>query len=440
MTIINVSNSAQFQAALGRAVGGDTIVLAGGNYGSGWISNKDFSANVTIKSASLNNRAHFDNLQVTGSSNLRFEGLDIGHSASSRDSASTIYARVGASDNIKMVGITFHGSADHNPRNDGMGLVVSGADNFQLIGSSFRDLNRGASIEKVTDVTVASNSFQDIRSDGLNFGAVTGAVIDKNSFTNFHPQAGDHADAIQFWLVNQSQGSSNIKITNNVIMQGTGGGMQGIFLSDQRAFEYKDVLIQNNLVYVNDAYHGIFVNGGRNVQVIGNTLLSKSTDHKMLWIDLNSGTNFTVKDNLADTILVQPEATGVTMSHNASLAQMAGIRALIPNLNAPKSAHDLIIADYGYHVPGTGQPGPAPVATVLGQSIGSMVDSGSANATSAQVTKTAIASPTSVLPAMEEVFLVAAHHGLAPATATAAHFAPSLPLYQVHMDHFVALP
>jgi hypothetical protein len=438
MTTINVSNSAQLQTALNRAVGGDTIVLAGGNYGSAWVTNKDFSSDVTIKSASLSSRAHFDYLQVSGSSNIRFEGLDVGHTLRAGESANTVYSRVTQSDDIKMVGMSFHGSLDNNPSNDGMGLVVSGADNFQLTGSSFRDLSRGASIEKVTDVTVASNSFEMIRNDGLDFGAVTGAVIDKNSFTNFRPQAGDHADAIQFWLVNQPHGSSNIAITNNTIMQGAGSGLQGIFISDQKTFDYRNVLIQNNLVYVNDAYHGIFVNGAHNVQVIGNTLLSKSTDHKMTWIDLNSGSNFTVKDNLADTILVQPGATGVTMSHNADLVHMASLRALMPYLNAPRSILDLIIHDYGYQVPGNGTPGIGPVASALGDGIGNLL--GSHDATSAETGKTAIADPKPVLPSISEVFPVAAPHADMTAGGGYSHFSTSQPIYLAHLNHFVALP
>jgi hypothetical protein len=437
MTTINVSNSAQLQSALNHAAGGDTIVLAGGNYGAVNFSNRNYSSGVTIKSASLSSQAHFDYLGILRSSNLTFDGIDVGHARRPGENYSTHYARVTDSDNIKMIGMAFHGSLDNNPSNDGIGMNVTNSDHFQLIGSTFRDLYRGVYFQQDADVTVVSNSFQMIRSDGLDFGAVTGAVIDKNSFTNFHPAAGDHADAIQFWLTGQPHGSSDIKITNNTIMQGSGAGLQGIFISDPTRFDYKNVLIQNNLVYGNDQYHGIFLNGVHGAQVIGNTLLSQSNDHKMMWIDLNSGSNFVVKDNLADTILVQHGVTGVTMSHNASLAQMASIRSLIPNLNAPKSVHDLIVHDYGYHVPGSTVPGAGPVATALGGGIGSTIDGH--GATGAQVTKTATAELTPVLPTVSEVFPTAVH-AEPMASIGHGHWLSAQPLFRVHIDHFAALP
>jgi hypothetical protein len=434
MTIINVSNSAQLQSALDRAAGGDTIVLAGGNYGTTNIANKHFSTGVTIKSASLSNRAHFDYLGISRSSNLNFEGLDVGHARRHGENESTHYSRVTDSDHIRMVGMSFHGSLDNNPANDGIGLNVTNSDHFQLMGSTFRDLYRGAFFQRDEDLTVASNSFQSIRTDGVNFGTVNGVVIDKNSFTDFHPARGDHADAIQFWLTGQPHGSSDIVITNNTIMQGSGVGVQGIFISDPKQFDYKNVRIENNLIYGNDQYHGIFLNGVHGAQVIGNTLLSRSNDHKMMWIDLHNGSNFVVKDNLADTIVVKPGATGVSMSHNASLDDAAWIRSLIPNLNAPRTVHDLIIDDYGYQVPGATHSGIAPVASVLGESISNAIDPH--GATSSTIPKVAVAEPAPVMPSMAEIFPVAAHH---PA-AIGGHGMPIQPLFRVQIDHFVALP
>ncbi|GAO40125.1 hypothetical protein SCH01S_43_00260 [Sphingomonas changbaiensis NBRC 104936] len=437
MTTINVSNSSQLQSALSHAAGGDTIVLAAGNYGTSYINDRNYSAGVTIKSASLSNRAHFDYLAISNSNNLRFEGLDVGHALRHGENPSSPYARVTDSDNIKMVGMSFHGSLDNHPANDGVGLNVTNSDHFQLMGSTFRDLYRGAYIQQASDVTVASNSFQMIRTDGLDFGAVNGAVVDKNSFTNFHPIAGDHADAIQFWLTGQPHGSSNIAITNNTIMQGSGTGMQGIFMSDPKAFGYNNVRIQNNLVYGNDQYHGIFLNGVHGAQVIGNTMLSKSTDHKMMWIDLHNGSNFTVRDNLAESIQVQRGATGVSMSHNATPATVGSFHALFPHLDAPTSVNDLITHGYGYQLPGSISTGIAPVATALGQSIGSMVGPTS-TATSAQVSHTVVAEPTHAPPTLSQVFPSAPHVEMVantvtvPVTVTHQFFMP-------HFNHFVAM-
>ncbi len=51
MTIWNVSNASQLQAALTSASGGDEIVLAGGSYGDVNMSGRTYTSELTIKSA-----------------------------------------------------------------------------------------------------------------------------------------------------------------------------------------------------------------------------------------------------------------------------------------------------------------------------------------------------------------------------------------------------
>ncbi|MFD1610308.1 right-handed parallel beta-helix repeat-containing protein [Sphingomonas tabacisoli] len=442
MTTFNVSNTTQFNAALASAKGGDSIILAAGNYGSAYLQNKNFSSNVTIKSASSTNKAHFDYVLVNNSSNMRFEGLDVGHALAPGEADYNYMMRVQSSTGIKMVGMSIHGSLDNNPANDGCGLYVTGSSNVQLMGTQFRDLYRGSYFEKDTNVTVSANNYQMIRMDGINVGKIDGIVIDKNVFSNFHPIAGDHADAIQFWQVNQTDGSSNITITNNTVMQGAGTGTQGIFISDPNAVGYKNVLIQNNLLYGNDQYHGISVAGGHGVQIIGNSVLSNSTDGKVYWIQLTAGDNFTVKDNISDKIMVMPGVTGVALSHNVDLSQTPSMASQIPNLNAPQSPTDLIIANYGYHVPGTTSVSSTPVSTVLSADLGSSTNT----ATSAQTVKTSVADVSGVATQVSEPLPTYSQVFSAPATTTNTSTASSggqvyggHSFHSLHFDHFTAM-
>lgn len=438
MTVYSVKNSNQLNSALAKAVGGDTITLAAGNYGAGDISSKNFTSAVTIKSASSLNKAHFDSLQVNASSNLRFEGLDVGHALKNNEPEYSMMMRVADSSNVKLVGMAVHGSLDNNPANDGIGLYVVNSSNVQLMGSSFRDLFRGATFEKNTNVTVSANNFQMLRSDGVDVGAINGITIDKNYFSNFHPVGSDHPDAIQFWQVNQTTGSSNITITNNTVLPGAGVGTQGIFISDPNAVGYSNLLIQNNLLYGNDQYHGISVDGGHGVQILGNTVLSSSADSKTYWIQLYGGTNFTVKDNVTDMVLVQPGASGVSLSHNLDFAKTPALRSLIPNLNAPTAPKDLIIADYGYHVPGNLTASTAPVATALAQNL---FDGSAASATSAKVAQIAIvdtvAEPAAApAPKYAEIF---ASSPQVEESRSAPVFSASTPHFHHFFDHFTAI-
>src|SRR5690606_34246446 len=110
------------------------------------------------------------------------------------------------------------------------------------------------------------NSFTTIASDGSNFAAVDDVEIVGNCFTGFSPQPGDHPDAIQFWTQGQTRGSSRVRIADNQLFQGDGEGFQGdgegfqgIFIGGEPGKRHSKFEIVNNLIYVQDQYHGIAV-------------------------------------------------------------------------------------------------------------------------------------------------------------------------------------
>lgn len=369
MTIYNVSNATQLQAALGKAIGGDRIVLASGDYGSVNISGRNYASTVTIQAQNFTNRAHLDGLFVDKSSNLTFSGLDVGRAVPAGQTPEwTQLNYVYDSSNIRMNGVQFHGSVDGNVANDGVGLVVTRVNGFTADYSTFHDLYRGAYVQQSTNVTIRSNSFDNIRSDGLTFGADRNVVIDGNSFTNFHPVLGDHADGIQFWNTSQTSGSANVTIRNNVIAPGQfsgveGTGVQGIWISDAGPYGYQNFVIQNNLIYTHGAWNGIGVSGGSNFQILGNTLLSQSGDNKSVWIRGEDMTSLVIKDNVAEDIMLR-NVNGLIQTHNIDLSEAPALRGLIPNVDHPRTLLDLSVAGYGYHLPPSSTS--AAATTVLG--------------------------------------------------------------------------
>jgi len=72
---VTVSNASQLNTAIDNANGGETIVLANGNYGSIDI-NDNFDSPVTIKSANRH-QAIFDDIDVPGGSYITLDGLVI---------------------------------------------------------------------------------------------------------------------------------------------------------------------------------------------------------------------------------------------------------------------------------------------------------------------------------------------------------------------------
>lgn len=387
MATFNVSTAAQFQSALNSAKGGDKIVLAAGNYGSVYVQNHNYSSAVTITTSAAN-PAHFDGLFISNTKNLSLSGLDLGRSLTAGQAEWTQLNYVYNSSNIQFDNVTFHGSKDNDPTNDGVGLQLTGVAGFSMTNSHFSELYRGIAIQQSSNLTVKGNDFHTIRSDGMVVAAVDGITIDSNNFSDFRPIIPDHSDFIQFWNLGQTKGSSNITIKNNVMFQPQfsgveGTGTQGIWISDPMEFGYKNVLIQNNLIYSNGAYNGLSVNGGDGVQILGNTVLSQSTDSKDFWIRMDGTTNVTVRDNIMDNMVLANMGT-MTQSGNVNLSQTPTLRTLFAHLNDPASAADLITAASGYKAVAT-LPAP-PVSHAIGSGLGSML----INATGSSLAKTAL--------------------------------------------------
>jgi hypothetical protein len=356
MTIFSVTNATQLQTALGTAIGGDTIVLASGNYGNVSIYNRNYASTVTIQTGNWTNRAHLDGLFVSNSKNITFKGLDLGRTLNAGETPEQTQLNwVRDSSNIRLNAVQIHGSRDDDPTNDGVGMVVTRVSGFRVDYSNFSELFRGIYVQQSSNSTILSNAFETIRSDGVVAAANNGMLIDGNSMTDFRPVLGDHADGIQFWNTSQTVGSSNVTIRNNVIAPGQfsgveGEGVQGIFVWDPGTLGYKNFVIQNNLVYSHGAWNGISVNGVAGAQIVGNTLLSQSGDNKNLWVRAENSSSVTIRGNLVEDVLLK-NVTGLIDSGNIDLSNTPALRSLIPNLDAPEMLGQLITPGYGFQLP-----------------------------------------------------------------------------------------
>jgi hypothetical protein len=180
-----------------------------------------------------------------------------------------------------------------------------------------------------------------MRQDGLNIGQVNGILIDGNHFTNFGLHAGDHRDGIQFMTVGATRSSTDIIVRNNVIMLGSGASQQGIFMTDQvGTLPYQRVKIQNNLIVETYMSNGIMVSNGQDVELDDNTVVSATDDSYPVWIRMDKVTGLVLNRNIAESGgNVTPAQAGINMS----LLKTARITTLKPT--------DLIVPNYGYHVP-----------------------------------------------------------------------------------------
>lgn len=353
MSTYSVNSRTAFLSALTNAKAGDTIVLADGEYGDITITNRKFTSNVSIVSANPSG-AHFDTLKVSASSNISFEGLEIGGAKNVLNA--TVKAFVANSSNIKFSGIDFHGTLDGNAQNDSSGLRVLNSTFVSVKNSEFQQFLRGVTFNESSDIELVGNKFHDIRMDGSAFAAVQRVLIDSNHFTNFNRKLEDHSDAIQFWTTGTTKASTDIVIQNNQVLQGSGTSMQGIFMRDENgSLPYQRVTIKNNLVYESTYPNGIAVNNARDLTVSGNTIVSPRTDTSPVWIRLTKIAGGVIENNVTDTI-VQDSNTGLTFNNNLELAKTAGSVSLLTGVNWGSTAtvSSLLLSGIGYQPLGTG--------------------------------------------------------------------------------------
>ena len=355
MSTIQISTQAQLDAALSKSTGGDTFVLAAGSYDVN-LSNKTFTSPVIITSANSSNQARISYTKLNNVSNITFKGLEIGRSLSSSESPDSSYmARITGGSNITYDSVYVHGSLDDNAKNDGVGIYFSGSKNVTVTNSKFEQLARGAFFSGTSSVTVSKNTLTALRSDGLDFSSVTNVVIDGNTFKDFQRNSSDHPDAIQFWTTNTTTPSSNITIRNNVVLTGEGNGMQGIFLRDEKGgLPYQNVTIENNFIQGTNMANGIYVEGGKNVAVRNNTVVSPTDDGNPVWISLKNISGQTTSGNIADS------GGQYTPAQVFNSIQMALLKTSKLGVINPAN---LIAAGLGYQLASAGSSTPPPSPT-----------------------------------------------------------------------------
>ena len=276
---IKVSTALQLQIAIATVKGGETILLAPGDYGNVLVKYRNLASTVTIKSADPTHDANFKDLRIDWSSGFRFQDIDIHRVLGKGEADWTPLAYVSNSSRISFVGDHFFGSLDNNCFNDGYGLRVGASKDISVVDSTFEQLHIGAIYDHVTGVVLAGNTVSNVR-EGFDFAAVHDATIAQNRLTNFVPNlaAGDHSDAIQFWNAGVNDGSSRVVIRDNVILAGTNGGTAGIFIQaeDQNPlYRHSDFTVVNNL-YNGEARNGITLSGVDRATVSGNTLTTSA--------------------------------------------------------------------------------------------------------------------------------------------------------------------
>lgn len=355
MATIRVTNQTELDAAVKAATSGDTVVLAAGSYQQLWVDDKTSAAAITFKSESATNPAVVGYVRAIRSDGVMFQDLKVGRAlVTGVDQNYTNMALVQDSKNISFSGVTFF-STGADEKYLGRGIFVRDSASVSVTGSDFSHLAVGMCTMTTDGLIVQNNKFHDLRIDGSEYTAVKNVLIDGNDFRDFRSSAIDHPDAIQFWTNGTKQASTDIIISNNVIMPGTGAGSQGIFIQDEiGGLPYERLTIKNNLLLdAGNYWNGIAVRGGKDVVLENNTSISPTGDDKVFYIRLDNVVGAQLTNNLADQ-LVQTGSSGFILTGNVFLKEQSSFASQISGINSGSTAtiSSLTVANVGYQPPG----------------------------------------------------------------------------------------
>ncbi len=319
---INVSTTAQLNAVLKTVRGGETILLAPGNYGKVFISSRNPTSTVTVASADPDNDARLFSLGISRSSNFAIVDLDIQRPTQAGERVGTVAAlSIGSSRNVSLTGVDVMGSLDNNASNDGLGVVISGSERIAIVDSSFRQFRTAAVISLNKDIIFAGNTVTETR-EGVNISGLSNGLFERNLVRDMQPNYafGDHPDAFQVHT-SRGGGSSGLVFRDNVILEGNaGGGVGGFFIGNERMNEgvrHDDIVIVNNF-YQGTYRHAISVSGATDVLIDNNTVLDSARTGIQAGININRVDNARVTDNLAP-IFTTTASTRVVAGNNIDI-------------------------------------------------------------------------------------------------------------------------
>ena len=292
-TTFTVATQEELYQALALADGGDTILLAGGDYGELRLNHQTpfdfaFDSTVTLKSANADNPASFSLMDIRGAKNLTFDGINFDYTYQPGDALWHKPFNIGSSDNITIKNSHFDGDVVSGSGTiadgfgTGFGLFVNDAAGLFVKDTEFSNFWKGAAISRSDNLRFVGNEIHDMRSDGINLAEVQGALIEENYIHDFHyhPDSPDHADMIQILSnVHATRTTANLVIRDNVLDIGDGSITQLIYMANGKhnaeqspEWLYKNIVVEGNMLR-GAHVHGISVGSTDGAVIRDNTML-----------------------------------------------------------------------------------------------------------------------------------------------------------------------
>ncbi len=363
---ITVSTAEELMEAyelLSHQDGGGTIQLEGGDYGtfSYYPYGETYEEQpVIFKSADPDNPAVFERFALREVSNVRLENLRF-EGSDDVYAGKQLYGHT--TDNIQVVDCDFVYEADPtivaSGELPGGGVEFrSGGENILIEGCTFDGMGHALGISSTTNLEVIGNEFTNVYGDGLRLVAIQNGLIDGNYMHDFSgsPNSVNHDDLIQVWGSGANTLTSNLTISNNILLS-SDSGSQSIFirnedfgkLGDSTNGYFQDITVTNNLIY-NDHTNGIRVNDTEGLLIENNTLIQNPDLEDMYpVINANNSLDVIIAGNIAWDIWAPESATienNVLVSYdNPDLESYVGNHFVNPFAGSNIAIQDLAVLE-----------------------------------------------------------------------------------------------
>lgn len=342
---IDAGQSGDLRRALKAAKGGDVLLLGPGDHGGLRLTATDVPGAapgkpVTLRSADPADPARFSWLALREAAHLRLEDVVFDYTFTRGDDEKIRPFEISGSRDIAITGSLFSGdvATDRSGAKDGFGtsygLWVRGSSDIEIARNEITTFARGLVVYESTDVRILGNDLHSLRSDGMNFAAVSNLRVEGNHIHDFHRSldAKDHADMIQFWTAGTKRPNTDIVIRSNVLNVGDGWYTQSIFMRNEVVDRgqagpemlYRRIAIEDNVI-INAHLHGITLGEADGVSIRNNTLIQQRAaaggpDKGMLWVPTirvsSKADNVTITKNIVAGIEGPDDQPGWTVKDN----------------------------------------------------------------------------------------------------------------------------
>ena len=187
--VIHVSDRTELKNALSTAQGGETIVLADGDYGGITIS-QQYASMVTLVSENTHG-ARLTGLTVSNAENVTIDGLLLDFVATPGANERQSFFSIVGSRNIEMRNNLLDGDEMDNPSDPGhgypagRGLRVNGSQNVLIEDNEIRTFWKAMNTSNNDGLIIRGNEIHDIRSDGLNIITSENVLVEGNHIHDF---------------------------------------------------------------------------------------------------------------------------------------------------------------------------------------------------------------------------------------------------------------